>query len=286
MGDVVLQGFFVGGLYALIALGFVMIFKSSNVLNLAYGEQILILAYLLHWFLVSAGMPTYASVILVFIVGAALGWTLERAFIRPLLGQPFLSILMMTLMLGMLFKGITVLWRGGKSFSLPFTPSGMWEVGGIQILPPAAIAFMVALMVFVVMLLIFQYTKTGLAMRVVSTDHLVSQSLGIQVKRIFSLSWVISGLFAALCAILVGMVWMITPEMGDIALGKGLPVLLLGGMTSIPGALVGGLVIGVVESLGGYWGGEVREIIPWLVMLAILLVRPWGMFGEHRIERI
>lgn len=286
MGDVVLQGFFVGGLYALIALGFAMIYKSSMVLNLAYGEQILILAYLLHWFLVSAGMPTWASVILCFIVGGALGWVLERAFIRPLLGQPFLSILMMTLMLGFLFKGITVLWRGGKSYSLPFTPSGMWDIFGLQVLPPAAIAFIVAIAVFLLMLFVFKYTKIGLAMRVVATDHLVSQSLGIRVKRIFSLSWVISGVFAGLCAILVGMVWMIVPEMGDIALGKGLPVLLLGGMDSIPGALVGGLVIGVVESLGGYWGGEIREIIPWLVMLTILIIRPWGMFGTQRIERI
>jgi len=286
MGDVVLQGFFVGGLYALIALGFAMIFKASEVLNLAYGQQILILSYFLHWLLVTEGLPTWASVLIVFIFGALIGFVLERVFIRPLLGQPFLSILMMTLMLGFLFKGITVLWRGGKSYSLPFTPSGMWEIGGVQILPAAAIAFFAAIFVFVCMLFLFQYTKVGLAMRVVATDHLVSQSLGIRVKRIFSLSWVISGMFAGVCAILVGMVWMITPEMGDIALGKGLPVLLLGGMDSIPGALVGGLIIGVVESLGGYWGGEVREIVPWLVMLVILLFRPWGMFGTRRIERI
>jgi len=286
MGDVVIQGFLVGGLYALIALGFCMVFKSSMVLNLAYGEQILIISYFLYWLLETQGLPTWGAVIIIFIAGAALGWVLERAFIRPLLGQPFLAILMMTLMLGFLFKGVTVLWQGGQSRSLPFTPSGMWDVGSLQIRPETAIAFFVAIALFLVMLFFFKYTKVGLAMRVVATDHLVSQSLGIRVKRIFSLSWVISGVIAALCAILVGMVWMITPEMGDIALGKGLPVLLLGGMDSIPGALAGGIIIGLVESLGSYWGGEYTEIIPWIVMLTILLVRPWGLFGTQRIERI
>jgi branched-chain amino acid transport system permease protein len=286
MGDVVLQGLLVGGAYVLIALGFAIVFRSSLVLNLAYGQQILILGYFLQWFLVSEGMPLWASVIVCLIVGGALGWVLERAFIRPLLEKPFLSILMMTLMLGFLLKGITVLWRGGKSYSMPFTPSGMWHLGGLQVLPAAAIAFMVAITAFLLILFVFRYTKIGLAMRAVTDDHSVAQSLGIRVRRIFSLSWVISGVFASLCAVIVGMVWTITPDMGDIALGKALPVLLLGGMDSISGAVVGGLVIGVAESLGGYWGGQVQTIIPWLVMLAILLVRPWGILGTRRIERI
>jgi len=286
MADILVQGFFVGGLYALIALGFVMIFKASMVLNLAYGEMILILSYFLYFLLETADVPLGAAVPILFVSGAALGFLVERLAIRPLLGQPFLSVLMMTLMLGFLFKGITVFIWGGESFSYGFTPAGMINIGNMLVRPDAMVAFFVALFIFVLMLFLFQYTKIGLAMRVVAADHLVSQSLGIRVKRIFSLSWVISGILAVVCAILVGMVWMVTPEMGDIALGKGLPVLLLGGMDSIPGALVGGLLIGLVESLGGYWGGEIRAIIPWIVMMLILLVRPWGMFGQRRIERI
>jgi branched-chain amino acid transport system permease protein len=286
MADILLQGLLVGGLYALLALGFAMIFKASQVMNLAYGQQILIISYLLYWFLMTVGLPTWLGILLVFIIGAAIAFLIERLAIRPLMGQPFLSILMMTLMLGFLLKGIAVLIWGGQSFSYPFTPGGMINIGSVQILPAALYAFVTALFIFGLLLFLFQYTKIGLAMRVVAADHLVSQSLGIRVKRIFSISWVLSGLVAAVCAILAGMVQMITPEMGDLALGKGLPVLLLGGMDSIPGALVGGLGIGVVESLGGYWGGEIREIVPWIVMLLILLVRPWGLFGQHRIERI
>lgn len=286
MGDILVQGFLVGGLYALIALGFCMIFKASMVLNLAYGEMILILSYFLYFLLETADVPLGAAIPILFVSGAALGFLVERLAIRPLLGQPFLSVLMMTLMLGFLFKGITVFIWGGESFSYGFTPAGMINIGNMLIRPDAMVAFFVALFIFGLMLFLFQYTRIGLAMRVVAADHLVSQSLGIRVKRIFSLSWVISGILAVVCAILVGMVWMVTPEMGDIALGKGLPVLLLGGMDSIPGALVGGLVIGLGESLGGYWGGEIRAIIPWIVMMLILLVRPWGMFGQRRIERI
>jgi branched-chain amino acid transport system permease protein len=286
MAEVLIQGLLLGGVYALIALGFAMIFKSSQVLNLAYGQQMLILSYFLWWLLDSVGLPTWLSIIVIFALGAGLGFAIERGAIRPLLGQPFLSILMMTLLMGFLLKGIVVLAWGGISHSLPFAPQTMIGIGDVQIMPAALYGFIAAVFIFGLMLLLFKYTKIGLAMRVVAADNLVSQSMGIRVKQIFSLSWVVSGGLAAICGIFVSMVWMITPDMGDIALGKGLPVLLLGGMNSIPGALAGGLIIGITESLGGHWGGEIREIVPWLVMLTILLIRPWGIFGEHRIERI
>ena len=286
LADVVFQGFFVGGLYGLIALGFVLIFKSSQVLNLAYGEMIAILSYFLYFLLDSLDFPLGLAIVLMFVAGAGLGFLLERSFIRPLVGQPFLAMLMMTLMLMFLFQGIMVLIWGGESYSLPFAPGGMIDFGGISVLPAPLWAFGAAIAVFLLLAFVFRYTKIGLAMRVVAADHAVSQSLGIKVKQMFSLSWAISGAFAAICGILVSLVWMVTPEMGHIGLGKGLVVVLLGGLNSIPGALVGGLIVGVAEALGGFWWADVREIIPWLLMLLILIIRPWGMFGERRIERI
>ena len=286
MADIVLQGFLVGGLYALVALGFVLIFKSSRVLNLAYGEMIAILSYFLFFLLDSLEFPLGLAILLMFVAGAGLGFLVERSFIRPLVGQPFLALLMMTLMLMFLIKGIIVLIWGGESYSYPFAPGGMIEFWGVSVLPAALWAFAAAIFVFLLLAFLFRYTKIGLAMRVVAADHAISQSLGIKVKQIFSLSWVISGAFAAVCGILLGLVSMVTPEMGDIGLGKGLVVVLLGGMNSIPGALVGGLILGLAEALGGYYWTDLREIIPWLLMLVILIVRPWGMFGERRIERI
>ncbi len=284
--DVLLQGLLTGGVYALIALGFVMVFKSSKILNLAYGQMIALGAYFLYWLLTSMGVPTWLGILSLFVAGAVVGYLLERAFVRPLLEQSFLVLLMATLMLGILFQGIVVMVWGVESFNLPFTPSGMLSVGDWQISPGAAWSFAAALLVFLLMTLVFRYTKVGLSMRVVAADHEVAQSLGIRVRRIFSLSWIISGMLAAIIGILVGMVWMVTPEVGDTALGKGLPVLIVGGLTSVPGALAGGLMIGLVESLGGYWAPNIREVLPWVAMMVILLVRPNGLFGEKRIERI
>jgi branched-chain amino acid transport system permease protein len=120
----------------------------------------------------------------------------------------------------------------------------------------------------------------------VAADHEVAQSLGIRVKQVFSLSWAISGAFAAVLGILAGMVFTVTPALGATSLGRGLPVLLLGGLDSIPGALVGGLIIGLVEALTSYYQPGLAEVMPWIVMLVILLIRPYGLFGQKRIERI
>ena len=284
--DILLDGFLTGGVYALAALGFVMVFKSSQILNLAYGQMIAISAYVLYWLLTTVGVPTWLGILLLFAFGAALGFLIERLAIRPLLGQSFLMLLMMTLMLGFLFHGIIVLIWGVESFHMPFTPTGMLTIGDWQVSPATTWGFVVCVGVFLLLTLVFRYTKIGLAMRVVAADHAVAQSLGIRVRRIFSLSWVMSGFLAAIVGILVGMVWMVTPDLGDIVLGKGLPVLILGGLDSVPGALVGGLIIGLVEPLGGYWAPAMREVVPWIVMLVILLIRPYGLFGQRDIERI
>jgi len=284
--DIVLDGLLTGGVYALAALGFVMVYKSSRILNLAYSQMIAISAYVLYWLLTSIGVPTWLGILLLFAFGAILGFLIDRLAIRPLLGQSFLILLMMTLMLGFLFQGIITLIWGGESFNLPFTPTGMLTIHDWKISPATAWGFGVCLGVFLLLTFAFRYTKVGLAMRVVAADHAVAQSLGIRVKRMFSLSWVVSGVLAAVVGILMGMVWMVTPELGDIVLGKGLPVLILGGLDSVPGALVGGLIIGLVEPLGGYWAPAIREIVPWVVMLLILLIRPYGLFGQKYIERI
>jgi branched-chain amino acid transport system permease protein len=289
MDDVLVQGLLVGGVYALIALGFILIFKSSGVLNLAHGEVVAILAYFLYQLIVPWGLPAWLGILLAVPVGAILGFLVERLFVRPLLGQPFLSVMMMTLMLATVLKGLRYVIWGADSFKLPFTPGGLWEIGPVSVIPGTAISFVAAMFIFLLLLLLFRYTKVGLSMRVVAADHEVAQSLGIKVKRVFSLSWAMSGAFAGVCGVLVGMVFTVTPVMGDVVLGNGLPVLLLGGLNSIPGAVVGGLIIGLTQALGSYyqpWGLDVKEIVPWVVMLVILLIRPYGLFGEKRIERI
>ncbi len=286
MEDVLAQGFLVGGVYALIALGFILVFKSSGVLNLAHGQAVAILSYFLYYMLVVWGLPSWLGIVLIIPLGAVLGVLVERLAVRPLLGQPFLSVLMMTLMVSFLLEGVRILIWGADSFVLPFTPRGQWSIGPVDVIPGTAISFVAAMAVFVLLLLLFRYTKVGLSMRVVAADHEVAQSLGIRVKRVFSISWALSGAFAAMCGVLVGMVFTVTPIMGSTVLGKGLPVLLLGGLNSIPGAVVGGIIIGLAEALGSHWFSAAKEVVPWIVMLVILLIRPYGLFGEKRIERI
>ena len=286
MEDVLVQGLLVGGVYALVALGFVLVFKSSQVLNLAHGELIAILSYFLYQMLGVWGLSDWVGILLIIPCGAILGFLMERLAVRPLLGQPFLSVLMMTLMLSFLLNGVIVLVWGSDSFIFPFTPSGQWAIGPVNVIPGTAISFVAAMVIFLLLTVLFRYTKVGLSMRVVAADHEVAQSLGIRVKRVFSISWAMSGAFAAVCGVLVGMVYTVTPYMGGMALGWGLPVLLLGGLNSIPGAIVGGLIIGLAEALASYYQPGLKEIIPWIIMLVILLIRPYGLFGEKRIERI
>jgi len=286
MDDILVQGLLLGGVYALVALGFILVFKSSGVLNLAHGEMIAILAYFLYQLLAIWGLPAWLGILVAIPTGALLGVLIDRLAVRPLLGQPFLSVLMMTLMVSFLLRGVRYLVWGADSFTLPFTPRGQWDIGPVNVIPATAISFVAAMLIFVALQLLFRYTKVGLSMRVVAADHEVAQSLGIRVKRVFSISWAISGAFAAVCGVLVGMVYTVTPYMGGMALGWGLPVLLLGGLNSIPGAMVGGLIIGLAEALASYYQPGLKEIIPWIVMLVILLIRPYGLFGEKRIERI
>ncbi len=286
MDDIIVQGICLGGVYALLALGFSIVFQASTVMNLAYGAQISILAYTVWWLTASVGLPVWVAAIIAFIMGAIMAPLIERIFIRPIQGRPMLSILIATLMLATLIRAITILIWGGQSYGYPFTPSGFYEFGPIKVLPAYLFAFVGAVLVFLILFAFFRYTKVGLGMRIIANNQVVAQSLGIKVRQLISISWVASGLFAALCAILIGMTSMVTPTLDFLVLGKALPVLLLGGLFSIPGTLVGGLIIGVAETVGGHFLEGWELMIPWAAMLIILIVRPWGLLGKAMVRRI
>ena len=286
MGDVVVQGLCLGGIYALLALGFSVVFQASTVMNLAYGAQILIVAYTVWDLTAQSGIPAWAAIIIAFVLSVIMAPLIERIFIRPLAGRDLLSILIATLMLSTLLRAIAIFIWGGQSYSYPFTPTGFIEIGPIKVLPAYLFALIGALLVFVFLFVFFRYTKVGLGMRIVANNQVVAQSLGIKVRRLIQMSWVLSGVFAAIAAILIGMTSMISPTLDFLILGKALPVLLIGGLFSIPGTLVGGLIIGLAETLGGHFWEGWDELIPWGMMLLILLVRPWGLLGRALVRRI
>ena len=287
----VVHGILLGGIYCLVALGVLVIYKSSRVFNMAHGEIMVFLAFLTWWFVVSAGIPIWLALPLVVVSSALLGLIFNRFLIRPVIGRPMLVTFMITLLLGIALKGIAIIIWGGLPQAFPdFMPEGNLNVGGVSFSYTTLISFVIAIFMFGVFVLYFRYTRMGFAMRCVSEDNHISRSLGIDVKRIFALSWVIGCIAAAVGGVLLGSVYAVDTSIGEFGIIRALPVLLLGGLESIPGTLIGAIMIGVTEVLAStYIDPHVpgfRELLPFVMMVLILMVRPQGLFGQKSIERI
>jgi branched-chain amino acid transport system permease protein len=286
------NGIMTGGIYGLVALGLVLIYKSSRVLNLAQGFFLMILAWLAWSFAVQFGLPMWLSILLVLAVSVITGLLVERFILRPLIGQPILAIIVVTLALGYLLEGISIMAWGADTKGMPkFIPDEAFRIGSVTIAQQYVWAFATAIVLFVLLLLFFRYTKWGLGMQIVSEDQQVARSMGISVKNVFAQTWAFSLVMAAMAGILYASLHAVTNFNALIGLNKALPAILLGGLESLPGALVGGLIVGIFESVGGGYidplvGGGFSDVIPLVLMLIILLIRPSGIFGWQRIERI
>lgn len=285
-------GIMLGGVYGLVALGLVIIYKSSGVLNLAHGGFLLVLSFLAWTLADSIGLPMWLSIVLVLAVAVGLGIFVERIILRPLTGQPILATIIVTLAMGFFLDGVAIIAWGGNIVSyMKFLPREPFIWGTVVISQSYVWSFLVVIALFLILLTFFNYTKHGLAMQMVSEDHQVARSLGINVRTVFAQTWVFAIMIAAIAGILYGALHNVAMENLEIGLVKAIPVVLLGGLNSLAGALVGGLIIGVAEVVGaGYIdpliGGGFKDIVPLLVMLIILIVKPYGLFGWVRIERI
>ena len=295
-----------GGIIALIALGIVLIFKSSEVFNFAQGQLVMVGAYVTWWF---AGgnesgteifnLPLWAAVLLAVIVMAFLGLLIERLALRPMTGQPLLSIVLMTLGLAAFLDGMTALTFGiapKNNFPAPFSPSDVFRIpfpgafnDTIILKKTLVAAFIIAMLATVAFMLFFRLTRTGLAMRATAEDHELARSVGIKVQRVFGLSWAIAGIIATLGGVLLASQVGVSLSLSTVVL-VAFPAVLLGGLDSFPGAIVGGIIIGLVAALAQASKViEVRnaaEIVPYVLLLIVLIIRPEGLFGQKRIERI
>jgi len=286
------HGIMIGGIYGLVALGLVLIYKSSRVLNLAHGFFLMILAWLCWSFAEQLGLPIWLSILLVLAVSVVAGLGIERFILRPLIGQPILAIITVTLALGYLLEGVAIMVWGGNTKGLPeFIPREVIMLGPVPIAQHYLWAFGIAILLFVLLYLFFRYTKMGLGMQIVSEDQQTARSLGISVKNVFAQTWAFALVMAAIAGILYASLHAVSNFNALIGLNKALPVMLLGGLESLPGALVGGIIIGIFESVGGGYidplvGGGTSDVIPLVLMLFILLIRPSGIFGWKTIERI
>jgi branched-chain amino acid transport system permease protein len=285
-------GFALGMIYALIAIGFVIILKCSNAFNIAQGHFVMIGGYLGYTFLVTFGLPIWATLVLAVITATIMGLLIERLALRPLVGQSELAIIMMTIALAVVLEGLaTLIWGGEYKTYHGMLPTLTLKVGKISVPPESLIGLMVSIVAVTLLLLMFRYTKIGLAMRATAEDLKVVQSLGIRATMVYAVSWVIASVVGVIGGILLGGVSGVMIPLASIGL-KAFAVVLLGGINSIGGAIVSGIILGVLENVAaGYLdpllpGGGLAQVFPFIVMLIVLIFRPHGLFGLVRIERI
>jgi len=287
--QLLIQGFSIGFIYAIAALGFVMIFKSSSVLNLAHGEIMAIGAFIFLVFSLRLQLPIPIAFLLTLLGSFALGFIIERLFLRPLIGEALIFVIMLTVGLAAIFKGLMLFIFGGNLFNYPdFLPQELSiQLGNIVISPVYMASFVIGLVFLGVFGFFFKYSSQGIYMRSVADNQPAALSLGVHVRRVFALSWAIAALVCAMSGIILGIMNGINVhELSAMGL-KVFPVVILGGLESIGGAIVGGLIIGLLETFtGGYISTSLREVVPYIVLVIILLVKPYGLFGIVEIERV
>lgn len=290
--QLVVTGLTLGMVYALVAIGFVIILKCSNAFNIAQGHFVLIGGYLGYTFLVQFGLPIWASLILAIAVAIALGLVIERLTIRPLVGQSELAMIMMTIALSVILEGlVTLIWGGEYKTYHKVMPTLTMKVGAISVPPESLIGLIVSVVAVVLLMVLFRYTKIGLAMRATAEDLQVVQSVGIKATTVYAVSWVIACVVGVIGGMLLGGVSGVSLPLAEVGL-KAFAVVLLGGANSIGGAIVAGIILGVAENVAaGYLdpllpGGGLAQIFPFVVMLLVLIFKPYGLFGLVRIERI
>jgi branched-chain amino acid transport system permease protein len=287
--QLLIQGLSVGFLYALAALGFVMIFKSSSVLNFAHGELLAIGAFIFLAFSVKWNLPISLSFLLTLVGTFVLGFVIERLFLRPLIGEALIEVIMLTVGLAAMFKGLLLVIFGGNLFNYPdFLPAGLTIKWGAIIIPPVYVAsFIIGIIFLSIFGFFFKYSSQGIYMRSVADNQPAALSLGVHVRRVFAMSWAIAALVCALSGVILGIMNGINVHNISVLGLKVFPVVILGGLESIGGAIIGGLIIGILETFtGGYVSTSLKEVIPYIILVFILLVKPYGLFGLVEIERV
>jgi len=284
-------GIMVGGIYALVALGWVLIYKCSGVLNLAMGELTLIGAYVTLTFY-SLGVPFVFAVILTLMVGIVLGVLTERIFLDKLIGEPILAVIMVTVGLSFFFKGVVCfIWSTDtRVYTPPVFGISPITIGYLKVSPVYLWSFILSILLLIIFVAFFKYTRWGLSMQATADDETAALSLGVSARFVYAAAWAIAFMSAGVGAALLGNINGVNISVGYLGLLV-LPAVVLGGLNSVPGAIVGGIIIGLLQNLSGtyldqFFPGGVKEIMPFAFMAVFLLFKPYGLWGWERIERV
>lgn len=289
--DLTLNGASIGLMYSLIALGFVLVYKATDAINFAQGEFVMMAGLIAASILGLNGAWVLAAVVVTVAVMIGFGFGLERVVLRPLLGRPVVAVIMATIGLAAMLRGLTPIVFGGetRALNLPIGDNPI-EIGPASVPPIRLLGAAMAILFFVAFTWFFKKSRMGVAMRAVADNQQVAQAMGINVERYFAIAWAMTGIVSAMGGIIWGSMLGVDVQLAVVGL-KVFPVVILGGLDSIGGALLGGLIIGIVESLAGgyldpYVGGGTKDFAPYVLMILVLMVRPYGMFGRRQIERV
>lgn len=289
--ELVINGLMVGSLYSLIALGFVLIYKASDVINFAQGEFVMFGGYVVAACLQLYGLPLWLSLALGLAAMVALGFGVEMAVLKHLIGRPVVAVIMATIGLASFLRGLAPLLWGieTKNLTLPI-PRDPLHLGEILISPAELFAGAVSFTCIGLIGWMFARSRIGVAWRAIADDQQVALAMGISVKRYFALSWAVAGVVALVGGVIWGNLIGVDIQLALVGL-KVFPVVILGGLDSILGAILGGLIIGATEALAAglvdpLVGGGTKDFTPYLLMIVILMARPYGLFGKEDIERV
>ena len=291
--QLVISGLVIGSIYAAVALGFTIIYKATRVVNFAQGELLMVGAYICYAFLVQMHVPFWAALLLTILCSVILAMFVERLIIRPMIGEPIISIIMVTIGLALVFRSIvSAIWGTEILVYEPkLFPQQMVNIGGLPVSLEFVWCFVLSVFLLAVFSAFFKYSKAGVAMRATAFNQQVAQSMGISVKRIFALSWIISAVVSGIGGVLIGNINGINSSLYHFGL-KVFPATILGGLDSILGAALGGLIIGILENLSdgvfkAYFDlSGVKEVVPFVFLVIILMIKPYGLFGTKEIERV
>ena len=285
------NGVMIGLMYALIALGFVLIYKATDAINFAQGEFVMFAGFLAAGAADIAGAPFWAAALLAIIGMVVLGFGLERVVLRPMIGRPVIAVVMATIGLANVLRGTATMafGAGTRVIDMPISDEPI-DLGLVTVPPIQLLGAGVSLVFLAAFTWFFLRSRVGIAMRAVADSQQVAMAVGIDVRRYFALAWAMAGIVSALGGVVWGAMLSVDNQLALVGL-KVFPVVILGGLDSVIGAVVGGLIVGVTENLAAgyldpYVGGGTKDFAPYLLMILVLMIRPEGIFGRRRIERV
>lgn len=290
--QLIISGLSIGSIYGLIALGFVLIYKATDVLNFAQGELMMLGAYVCFTAIMYFELSFIPAVVVALVFSAILGFVINVTVLRPMVGKPVFSIVMITIGLATIFRNLTGFIYGHLEikFPSPFSIDKTVSIGGMYI--STVHLWTIGFSIFFVLLfyLFFKFSIVGIGMKATANEQIASMLQGINVKKMFALSWVIAGVTATVAGVFLASASFLHADMGLIGL-RAFPAIILGGLDSVGGAIIGGISIGLIENLaGGYLdealGGGVKEITSYVIVIIVMMIRPYGLFGKEHIERV